>query len=183
MGSKEARRSQTKLGALGAIFAALVFNRALARETAVGLREQLGADLKDAMRAKDARRLGTIRLMIAAIQAGENASPTGKIPEEEMQSALLKMVRQRKESAETYEKAGRADLAGAEREEIAIIETYLPRQMSEDEARTAIAALVQELGASGPKDMGKVMGALKSRFAGQMDLGRASALVKEQLGK
>jgi hypothetical protein len=119
--------------------------------------------------------------MIAAIQERENASPTGKASDEEMQAALLKMIRQRKESAETFDKAGRSDTAAAEREEITIIEAYLPRQMSESEARTAIAAIVQELGAASMKDMGRVMGALKERFGGQMDFAKANGLVKELL--
>jgi hypothetical protein len=150
-------------------------------EEDMGLRETLGVHLKEAMKAREARRLATIRLMIAAIQERENASPTGKASDEEMQAALLKMIRQRKESAEAFDKAGRGDTAAAERAEIAIIEAYLPKQMSENDARTAIAAVVQELGASGMKDMGKVMGALEQRFAGQMDLGKANGLVKELL--
>lgn len=149
----------------------------------MGLREKLGDDMKAAMKAREARKLATIRLMIAGIQSAENASATGKVTEEEMQSALLKMIRQRKESAEAFEKGGRPEQAAAEREEIAIIEAYLPKQMGADEARTAIAAIVQELGAAGPKDMGRVMGALKERFAGRMDFGSASALVKELLTK
>jgi hypothetical protein len=147
----------------------------------MGLRENLGIHLKEAMKAKEARRLATIRLMIAAIQSLENASATGKATDEEMQAALLKMIRQRKDSAEAFDQAGRSDTAAAEREEITIIEAYLPRQMSESEARTAIAAIVEELGASSLKDMGKVMGALKERFAGRMDFAKANSLVKELL--
>jgi len=145
----------------------------------MGLRETLGVHLKEAMKAKDVRRLATVRLMIAAIQSLENASASGKVSEEEMQTALMKMIRQRKESAETYDKASRMDLAIIEREEIVIIEAYLPTQMSADDLRTAVAAVVQELGAAGPKDMGRVMGALKERFAGRMDFGKANGLVKE----
>lgn len=147
----------------------------------MGLRETLGVHLKEAMRAKDARRLATVRLMIAAIQNLENASPTGKVTEEEIQAVMQKMVRQRRESIEAFDKGGRAEMAAAEREEIAIIEAYLPRQMSADEMRTAVTAIVQELGAAGPKDMGKVMGALKERFTGKMDFGKANGLVKELL--
>jgi len=145
------------------------------------MREQLREDMKAAMKAKETRRLSTIRLMLAAIQERDNDASNGKIPDEEILPVLNKMVRQRKESLETYEKAGRDDLATVEREEIAIIETYLPKQMSEAEARTAIAALVKEVGATGPKDMGKVMGALKAKFAGQMDMGKANGVVKELL--
>ncbi|MFZ1988289.1 MAG: GatB/YqeY domain-containing protein [Alphaproteobacteria bacterium] len=147
------------------------------------MREKLREDMKAAMKAKETRRLSTIRLMLAAIQERDNAAPNGKIPDEEILPVLNKMIRQRKESLETYEKAGRGDLAKVEREEIAIIEGYLPKQMSEAEAREAIAALVKEVGASGPKDMGKVMGALKAKFSGQMDMGKANGVVKELLTK
>jgi uncharacterized protein YqeY len=88
------------------------------------------------------------------------------------------MIKQRQESIELYEKGGRADLAGQEREEIAIITAYLPQQMSEDDAKAAIAAVIGETGAQGMKDMGKVMGALKQRYAGRMDFGKASPIVK-----
>ena len=145
------------------------------------MREKLREDLKAAMKAKEARRLGTLRLMLAAIQERDNAAPSGKIDDADIQPVLAKMIRQRKESLETYEKAGRADLAAVEREEIAIIETYLPKQMSEADARGAVAALIKELGASSMKDMGRVMGALKERFAGQMDMGKANGVVKELL--
>jgi len=145
------------------------------------MREKLRDDMKAAMKAKETRRLSTIRLMLAAIQERDNAAPNGKIPDEEIPPVLTKMVRQRKESLETYEKAGREDLAKVEREEILIIKSYLPKQMSEPEARTAIAALVKEIGASSPKDMGKVMGALKARFSGQMDMAKANGIVKELL--
>ena len=145
------------------------------------MREKLRDDMKAAMKAKETRRLSTIRLMLAAIQERDNAAPNGKIPDEEIPPVLTKMVRQRKESLETYEKAGREDLAKVEREEILIIESYLPKQMSEPEVRTAIAALVKEIGASSPKDMGKVMGALKARFSGQMDMAKANGIVKELL--
>ncbi|HXZ68908.1 MAG TPA: GatB/YqeY domain-containing protein [Alphaproteobacteria bacterium] len=145
------------------------------------MREKLRDDMKAAMKAKETRRLSTIRLMLAAIQERDNAAPNGKIPDEEIPPVLTKMVRQRKESLETYEKAGREDLAKVEREEILIIESYLPKQMSEPEVRTAIAALVKEIGATSPKDMGKVMGALKARFSGQMDMAKANGIVKELL--
>ncbi len=145
------------------------------------MRDELREDMKAAMKAKQTRRLSTIRLILAAIQERDNAAPDGKISDAEILPVLSKMVRQRKELLETYEKAGRDDLAQIEREEIAIIETYLPKQMGEGEAREAIAALVKELGASGPKDMGKVMGALKERFSGQMDMGKASGVVKDLL--
>ena len=145
------------------------------------MREKIREDMKAAMKAKETRRLSTIRLILAAVQERDNAAPTGKIADGDIPPVLTKMVRQRRESLETYEKAGREDLATIEREEIAIIEGYLPKQMSEAEALAAISGLVKELGAAGPKDMGKVMGALKERYAGQMDFGKASGLVKELL--
>jgi uncharacterized protein YqeY len=94
---------------------------------------------------------------------------------------LQKMVKQRRDSIATYVSGGRQDLADKEAAEIAVIEEFLPRQMGEDEMKTAISALIAEVGAAGPKDMGKVMGALKARYAGQMDFGKASAAVKELL--
>jgi len=94
---------------------------------------------------------------------------------------MQKMIKQRQESVELYEKGGRAELANAEREEIAIISAYLPKQMSDDDVKAAIAAAIAETGASGVKDMGKVIGALKAKFAGQMDFSKASALVKAAL--
>ena len=145
------------------------------------MREKIRDDLKSAMKAKEPRKTATLMLMLAAIQERDNAALNGKIEDAEIPPVLSKMIRQRKESLESYEKHGREDLAVVEREEIAIIETYLPKQMSEADARAAVAALVKELGASSMKDMGKVMGALKERFAGQMDMGKANGVVKELL--
>lgn len=151
----------------------------------MSLRETLNAHMKEAMRAKEAKRLATIRLILAALKDKDIAARTEEsregIPDAEILQLLGKMIRQRQESAETYENAGRPELAANERAEIAIIEGYLPKQMSEAETQAVVAALIAELGAVGVKDMGRVMGALKERFAGQMDMGKANPIVKALL--
>lgn len=154
------------------------------------MRQRITDDVKTAMKSGDKRRLGTLRLVTAAIKdrdlaAGidEKGKPTGRdaIGDQDILSVLQKMIKQRRESLETYRSAGRDDLADQESFEIAVIEEYLPKQMSEAEQRAAVVALVKEIGAAGPKDMGRVMAALKERFTGQMDFGKASALVKDAL--
>jgi uncharacterized protein YqeY len=153
------------------------------RENAV-LRDNINNALKDAMKARDERRVSTLRLMNAAIKNADiEARGGGKEPlnEAELMSLFQKMIKQRQESAELYEKGGRAELAGQERGEIDIISSYLPKQMSDAEAGAAISAIVQEINAQTMKDMGRVMGALRERFAGQMDFGKASAKIKELL--
>lgn len=149
------------------------------------LRDQLSDALKDAMRAKEKRRTSTLRLILAAIKDRDIAA-RGKgnmdgVSDDEILEILSKMVRQRTESIEMYETAGRLELAEQEREEIGIIEDFLPRQMREDEIEEAVNGVVDEIGASNLKDMGRVMGALKERYAGHMDFGRASALAKQAL--
>jgi uncharacterized protein YqeY len=148
------------------------------------MRQRINDDVKTAMKSGDKARLSTLRLVTAAIKDRElgigGAAPT-EVGDAEVVVILQKMVKQRRESIATYEKAGRQELADQEKAEIAVIEGYLPKQMGEAEAKAAVAALITELGAAGPKDMGKVMGALKERFAGQMDFGRASGMVKELL--
>jgi uncharacterized protein len=148
------------------------------------LRDDMNAALKDAMKAGDARRVSTLRLVNAAFKNADiEARGQGKGPvgEEDMLGLLQKMIKQRNESVELYDKGGRAELAQQEREEIAIISSYLPRQMSEDEVKAAIAAAITDTGAAGMKDMGKVVGALKAKFAGKMDFAKASGLVKAML--
>jgi uncharacterized protein YqeY len=148
------------------------------------MREKINADLKQAMKAGEKDRVGTLRLMNAAIKSADiDARPSGKdkIADSDILSVLAKMIKQRRDSIEQYKAGGRQDLADKEAAEITIIEAYLPKQMSEAEAKAAIAALIKETGAAGPKDMGKVMGALKARYAGQMDFGKASGVVKELL--
>ena len=148
------------------------------------LRAKINDELKTAMKAQDQRRVSTLRLVNSALKNADiEARGQGKaaLGDDEVLSVLQKMIKQRQESAELYDKGGRPELAAREREEIAIISAYLPRQMSEEEAKTAIAGLVKELGATGMKDMGKVMAALKERYAGQMDFGKASPMVKTLL--
>jgi uncharacterized protein len=146
------------------------------------LRDDINAALKDAMKAKDQPRVGTLRLINAAIQSAEIDLRDGKtLSEDALLGVLQKMIKQRQESLDIYQKAGRDDLAAKERVEIEIISGYLPKQMSEDEAKAAIAAVVKEINAQSVKDMGKVMAALKERFAGKMDFGKASGVVKSLL--
>lgn len=148
------------------------------------MRARINQDVKDAMKAGDKARLGTLRLLTAAIkdrEIGVGGVAPVEVGDAEVVAVLQKMVKQRRESAATYEKAGRNDLADKEKAEIAVLEDYLPKQLDEAGMNAAVAALIAELGAAGPKDMGRVMGALKERFAGQMDFGKASGVVKELL--
>ena len=146
------------------------------------LREEINNALKDAMKAADKRRISTLRLINAEILKREtSAAERMTLNDAEILDVMGKMIKQRQESLEIYEKAGRADLAAQEREEIAIISAYLPRQLSDREAGEAISALIKELEAATLKDMGRTMTALKERFAGQMDFSKASALVKKLL--
>ena len=147
----------------------------------MGLRQQLTEAMKAALKAKEAKRLSAIRLILAAIQEKDVAARTQDISDDEILSVLAKMVKQREESAATYEGAGRPELAANERDEIVVIREFLPKQMGPEEAKTAAQAVIAELGAVSPKDMGKVMAALKERYAGRMDFGKASATVKELL--
>ena len=149
------------------------------------LRERIGAGLKEAMRDKDATRLGTLRLINAAIKDQDIAARgegRGEIVDDQAVLGILgKMVKQRQESARAYEEGGRLELAEKEREEIAIIEQFLPRQLSEVEVTAAIGAAIAETGAEGLRDMGRVMGALKARYTGQMDFGAVGPMVKARL--
>ena len=148
------------------------------------LRDDINNAIKEAMKGGDKRRVSTLRLVNSALKNADiEARGQGKGPlsDEELLALLQKMIKQRQESVELYEKGGRAELAAQEREEIAIIAGYLPQQMSETEMRAAIDAAVAETGAAGMKDMGKVMAALKSRNAGKMDFAKAGALVKTRL--
>lgn len=148
------------------------------------LRDAINNAVKDAMRAKNERALSTLRMVNSTIKNADiEARGQGKPPlsDGDLLGVLQKMIKQRQESVELYDKGGRAELAAQEREEIAIISGYLPEQMSEDDVKSAIAATIAESGATGIKDMGKVIGALKAKYAGQMDFGKASALVKAAL--
>ena len=149
------------------------------------LREQLAEALKDAVRAKEKRKTATLRLILAAIKdrdiAGrENGSRDG-VGDDDILQILQKMVRQRRDSIETYEQAGRLELAEQEREEIGIIDGFLPRQMDESEIEAAVKGAVKELDCQGLKDMGRIMALLRERHSGQMDFGKASALAKDML--
>ena len=149
------------------------------------LRETLTQSLKDAMKAKEVRRISTLRLILAALKDRDIASRTradgAGVAEEEILQMMQTMIRQRRESIALYERGGRLDLAAQEQEEIVIIEGYLPRQMSEDEIRAVGQQIVGEIGAKGIKDMGRVMAALKQRYAGRLDAGKASTIVKSML--
>jgi len=148
------------------------------------LRDQIKAATIESMKAKDTARTAALRLIQAALKNRDIELRTGTVPADDdvlVIEVLMKMAKQRRESIEMYEKGGRAELAAAEAAELAVIESYLPKQMDEDEARAAIVALVAELGASSVKDMGRVMAEAKARFAGQMDLGKAGGLVKAAL--
>jgi len=148
------------------------------------LRDDINNALKDAMKARDERRVSTLRLINSSLKnadieaRGQNKGPLG---DDELLALLAKMIKQRQESIELYEKGGRAELAQQERDEIAIIAAYLPKQMSDAEVRTAVTQAIAESGASSMKDMGKVIAALKGRYAGRMDFGKVSPLVKELL--
>jgi uncharacterized protein YqeY len=150
------------------------------------LRDDFNTALKDAMKAGDKRRVSTLRLIIAAIKNADiEARGQGKdaLDEHALLGLLQKMIKQRQESAELYEKGGRAELVAQEQEEIEIISSYLPKQMSDIEAGAVIQALVHEINAQSLKDMGRTMAALRERFAGKMDFTKASAKVKELLGQ
>lgn len=148
-------------------------------------RTELNDSLKVAMKAKDKCAVSTLRLILAALKDRDiavraNGQPDG-IADDEILQLFAKMVRQRRESIKLYEEGGRIDLAGREAEEIKIIEAFLPEQLGDDEVAAAVAAVIAEVGAQGLKDMGPTMAVLKERYAGRMDFGKASAIVKELL--
>jgi uncharacterized protein YqeY len=150
------------------------------------MRQRLADALKEAMKAGDKRRISTVRLMAAALKDKDieaRGAGKGQASDEDILGLLQKMIKQRQESADIYDKAGRAELATQEREEIAIINTFLPAQMDEAEISAAITSAIAETGAKSMKEMGKVVGALKAKYAGRMDFGKASALVKAQLAQ
>ncbi|MDP7149797.1 MAG: GatB/YqeY domain-containing protein [Paracoccaceae bacterium] len=152
----------------------------------MSLREEVNAALKTAMRNKEAARLSTLRLINAAIKdkdiaARGNGGDDG-VGDDEILGILGKMVKQRQESARAYEEGGRLELAEKERGEIVVIEEFLPTQLNEDEAAAAIRAAIESVGASSIRDMGKVMGELKSKYTGQMDFGSVGPKVKSMLG-
>ena len=148
------------------------------------LRDDINNALKDAMKAKDERRVSTLRLVNSTLKNADieaRGQGRGPVGDDDVLGLLQKMIKQRHESVDLYEKGGRAELAQQERDEIAIISAYLPKQMSENEVKVAIAQAIQETGAAGMKDMGKVIGALKGKYTGKMDFAKASILVKGAL--
>lgn len=148
------------------------------------LRDDINNAVKEAMKAKEERKLGTLRMVNSAIKNADieaRGQSKPQLADEDILGLLQKMIKQRQESVDLYDKGGRAELAAQEREEIAIISAYLPKQMSEDEVKAAIAATIKDTGAAGMKDMGKVIAALRAKYAGQMDFGKASGLVKAAL--
>lgn len=150
------------------------------------LRNRVDQALKQAMRDKAASRLATLRLINAAIKdqeiAGRSADGATPVGDPEIMAILAKMTKQRNESVRAYEEGGRLDLAERERDEIKVIEEFLPRQLSEDEVSAAIDKAINEVGATTIRDMGKIMGKLKERHAGQMDFGAVGPEVKARLG-
>ena len=148
------------------------------------LREKFNTAMKEAMRSKDKRRLSTIRLIMAAIKDRDISVRTEsdcKVGDPEIIEILSKMVKQRHESCKAYQEAGRDELAKQESDEIEIISEFLPRQLDDAEVETAVKAAIDETGASGLKDIGKIMAMLKGNYSGQMDFSKASALTKDLL--
>ena len=148
------------------------------------LRDDINKALTEAMKARNERAVSTLRMVNSTLKNADiEARATGKtLGEAEVLGILQKMIKQRQESVELYKKGNRDDLVKQEEEEIAIISVYLPKQMSEAEMAAAIDAAIAETGAAGMKDMGKVIGVLRGKYAGQMDFGKASAAVKAKLG-
>ena len=146
----------------------------------MSLKEQITADMKDAMRARDSERLGVVRLLQAAIKQRE-VDERIELDDAAVLAVIEKMIKQRRESVKQYTDAGRQELADQEIAEIAILEPYLPAQLSADEIVAAVQAAIAETGAAEMKDMGKVMGVLKPKLQGKADMGQVSAQVKAQL--
>lgn len=151
----------------------------------MGLRDEIGAALKEAMKARAGDRVSTLRLVNAALKDADIArrgEGAAEMAEPDMIAVLSKMVKQRQESVRAYDEGGRADLAAKERAEIAVIEEFLPRQLSGAEVEAAVAAAIAATGAASVKDMGRVMAELKGKYTGQMDFGAVGPMVKARLG-
>ena len=148
----------------------------------MSLKDQITEDMKSAMRAKETARLGTIRLLLAAIKQRE-VDDRIVLDDAAVIATVEKMIKQRKDSISQFEKAGRDDLVAVESAEMTILQAYLPAQMSDAEVQAAVASAVASTGATGPQDMGKVIGALKAQLAGKADMGKVSGLVKAALAK
>jgi uncharacterized protein YqeY len=155
-------------------------------ESAMGLRETLSESMKDAMRAKDAKRLATVRMILSGLKDRDIAARTEEsregIADDKILEMLGKMIKQREESAAAYDAGKRPELASAEREEIEIIRSFMPKQMSDADVEAAIRSAIAEAGATQMKDMGKVVAILRAKYAGQMDFGKASGIAKQLLG-
>ena len=148
----------------------------------MSLKDQITEDMKNAMRAKDVARLGAIRLLLAAIKQRE-VDERIVVDDAGVIATVEKMMKQRKDSISQFEKAGRDDLVAIEAGEMAILQAYLPAQLSDTEVEAAVAAVVSATGAAGPQDMGKVISAINAQLAGKADMGKVSALVKAALAK
>lgn len=148
----------------------------------MSLKQQITEDMKAAMRAKDAARLGAIRLLLAAMKQRE-VDERVELSDADVVAIIEKMNKQRRDSISQYEAAGRQDLADVEKFEMSVLADYMPQQFSEAEIVAAVAEAIAASGAAGQQDMGKVMGVLKSKLAGRADMGKVSALIKAQLTK
>lgn len=148
----------------------------------MGLKDQITEDMKAAMRAKEMDKLGTIRLLLSAMKQKE-VDERVVLDDAQVIAIVDKLIKQRKDSVAAFEQAGREDLASKERAEMAVLQAYLPARLSADEVAQEVAAIVAQLGASGPGDMGKVMAAVKSQLAGKADMGQVSAAVKAALAR
>jgi uncharacterized protein YqeY len=151
----------------------------------MSLRAQLNDAMKEAMKAKDAKRLSTVRLVLAALKDRDIAARTETskdlVGDDDILTLLAKMIKQREESATAFDAGNRPEMAAGEREEIAVIRTFMPAQMDDAAMKAAVAAVIAESGAASIKDMGKVMAVLKEKYAGQMDFSKASAATKDAL--
>jgi len=146
----------------------------------MSLKEQITEDMKTAMRAKDSERLGTIRMLLAAVKQKE-VDERVEVDDVALVAIVDKLIKQRKDAISQFSAAGRQDLADKETAEVKVLEAYLPQRLSQEEIQAAVAAIVADLGAKGPGDMGKVMGAVKAQLAGKADMGLVSAAVKSAL--
>ena len=148
----------------------------------MSLKQQITEDMKTAMRAQDKARLGAIRLLLAAIKQRE-VDERIELTDADVVAIIEKMNKQRRDSISQYEAAGRHDLADIEKFEMSVLATYMPQQLGDDEIASAVTGAITATGASGPQDMGKVMGMLKPKLAGRADMGKVSALIKAQLSR
>jgi uncharacterized protein YqeY len=148
----------------------------------MSLKQQINEDMKSAMRAKEMARLGTIRLLLAAMKQRE-VDERVELDDAAIVGVIDKMLKQRRDSISQYQAAGRQDLVAIEQAEVEVLQGYMPQQLGDDEVAAAVAEAIAAVGAAGPQDMGKAMGVLKSKLAGRADMGKVSAQLKAQLGK